>query len=504
MMPLAVSVFVPALAQDVVKLTTGKAAGEKVTLQLNQLSRGATVDWGDGTSVAVSATDDDLLTVQGTVQGSGVITVSSNSKIRTLVCSGNSLTALDVSGAPNLLSLYCQDNELTALDISGCAKLTDLNCARNQIAKIKVTASTNPLLENINVSGNGMSSTTGSGTTFSLGNESLQHIDISNNSFSTISFNSKNKNVDVLKCSNNNVKRLSLSIPSNISVVMANGNNISTFTLNADGAPQLRQLFLDGNSIKSLDLSESSDIQYLSVADNALTKMTLPSKKKFYAISCANNNLTGASLPTTNYKPANFSYLPQDLTVDISSKLKKSSTGSYYLTLCPSYNDRLEDDYQLDLSDWAKDTDGSRVTLAFYGANGTEDFAELEKASTSNKEGDYFPQTTSANYGKASFLKSFDHVYVTLTAKSYPDLVSQTTGFKVTDSTTGIGQASVSERLAVSASQGVLRLSSQEGVFVRVFSTEGKLVWQGHVEGAPVEMQLSKGVYVVNGQKVVL
>jgi len=336
MMSLAVSVFVPALAQDVVKLTTGKAAGEKVTLQLNQLSRGATVDWGDGTSVAVSATDDDLLTVQGVVQGNGVITVSSNSKIRTLICSGNSLTALDVSGAPNLLSLYCQDNELAALDISGCPKLTDLNCARNQIAKIKVTASTNPLLENINVSGNGMSSTTGSGTTFSLGNESLQHIDISNNSFSTISFNSKNKNVDVLKCSNNNVKRLSLSIPSDISVVMANGNSISTFTLNADGAPQLRQLFLDGNSIKSLDLSESSDLQYLSVAGDALTKMTLPSKKKLYAISCANNNLTGASLPTTNYKPANFSYLPQNLTVDISSKLKKSSAGGYYLTLCPS------------------------------------------------------------------------------------------------------------------------------------------------------------------------
>lgn len=504
MMSLAVSFFGPAMAQDVVKLTTGKAAGEKVILQFNQLSRGATVDWGDGSPVTISATDDDLLTVQGIVQGSGVITVSSNSKIRTLICSGNSLTALDLSGAPNLCSLYCQDNELDALDVSGCAKLTDLNCARNQIGKIKVTASANPLLENINVAGNGMTTTTGSGTTFSLANEGLQHIDISNNGFSTISFSSKNKNVDVLKCSNNNLKRLSLSIPSDISVIMANGNSISTFTLNADGAPLLRQAFLDGNSITSVDLSESTDLQHLSVAGNALTRMTLPSKKKLYAISCANNNLTGASLPTTNYKPENFSYLPQDLTVDISSKLKKSSTGSYYLTLCPSYNDRLEDEYQLDLSDWAKDTDGSRVTLTYYGANGTEDFAELAKATSSNKEGDFFPQTTSANYGKASFLKTFDHVYVTLAAKSYPDLVSQTTGFKVTDSTTGIGKASVSGGLVVSASDGLLRLSCEGCVSVRVFSAEGKLVWQGHVENTPVEFHLNKGVYIVNGQKVVL
>lgn len=496
--------FSPSQAQDMVKLTTSKTAGEQVTLQLNQLSRGATVDWGDGNIVSVSSTSDDLLTVQGTVKGSGAITISSNSKIRTLVCGGNSLTALDVSGAPNLLSLYCQDNSLTTLDVSACTKLTDLNCARNQISKLKVTATTNPLLENINVAANGMTTNTGSGTSFSLANENLQYIDISDNSFTTITFNAKNKNVDVLKCANNSVKRLSLSYPSNLSVVMANGNQLTNLTLNANGAPLLRQVFLDGNSLEKLDLSESTDLQYLSVAENELTTMGLPSKKKLYAISCANNNLTGASLPTTNYKPENFSYLPQDLTVDISSKLKKASTGNYYLTLCPSFSDRLEDDYQLDLSDWAKDTDGSRVTLAYYGANGTEEYAELTKASASNQEGDYFPQSTNANYGKASFLKSFDHVYVTLTAKSYPDLVSQTTGFKVTDSATGISQTQAGDELQVTSLRGMLRLSSGEGVAVRVFSAAGKLVWQGHVEGSPVEMQLPPGVYIVNGQKVVL
>lgn len=504
MLPLLAMLSLPTWAQDVVKLTTDKAAGEQVTLQLNQLSRGATVDWGDGNAVSVSATSDNLLTVQGTVKGSGIITLSSNSKIRTLICSGNSLTALDVSGAPNLLSLYCQDNALTALDVSACTKLTDLNCARNQISKLKVTATTNPSLENINVSGNGMTTNTGSGTSFSLANEDLQYIDISDNSFATITFNTKNKNVDVLKCANNSVKKLSISTPANISVLMANGNQLSTLTLNSDGAPELRQVILDGNSLKAIDFSASTDLQYLSVANNALTTMGLPAKKKLYAISCANNNLTGASLPTTNYKPANFSYLPQDLTVDISSKLKKSSTGSYYLTLCPSYSDRLEDDYQLDLSDWAKDTDGSRVTLAYYGANGNEEYAELVKASTSNQDGDYFPQSTNANFGKASFLKSFDHVYVTLTAKSYPDLVSQTTGFKVTDSATGIDHVQAANGLQISTSRGLLRLSGEAGVPVRVFSTEGKLVWQGCVEGTPVEMQMKPGVYIVNGQKVVL
>lgn len=492
------------IAQDVVKLTTSKAAGETVNLQLNQLRKGATIDWGDGTAVSISPTDDDLLTITGSVQGEGNITLSTSSKIRTFICSNNSLTSLDVSGATNLLSLYCQDNELTTLDVSKCTKLTDLNCARNQISKIKITASTNPTLENINIAANGLSSNTGSGTGFTLANTDLQHIDISDNNFSSVTFNTKNKNIDEFKCRNNNIKKLSLSVPTDLTTLLADGNQISSLTLNADGLPSLRYIFIDDNNLTGIDLSASTELQYLSVANNALTTMTLPSRKKLYAISCANNNLTGASLPTTNYKPTNFSYLPQDLIIDISSKLKKSDAGSYYITLCPSYNDRNEEDYLLDLTDWAKDTDGNRVTFGFYGCNGTDDYAELTKASTSNKEGDYFPLSTNANFGKISFLKNFDHVYITLTAKSYPDLVSQTTGFKVTDSTTGISQINTVDGLQISSSLGMLHLTSDKATSVSIYSIEGKLTWKGIIDDSPVSVQLPEGVYLVNGHKVIL
>lgn len=56
----------PAMADDVVKLTTSKTAGETVSLQINNAD-GVTVDWGTGTPVAVENTGTTGLTLTGTL-----------------------------------------------------------------------------------------------------------------------------------------------------------------------------------------------------------------------------------------------------------------------------------------------------------------------------------------------------------------------------------------------------------------------------------------------------
>ena len=38
-----------AMAEDVVQLSTSKATGATLTLKFNQLAKGISVDWGDGT-----------------------------------------------------------------------------------------------------------------------------------------------------------------------------------------------------------------------------------------------------------------------------------------------------------------------------------------------------------------------------------------------------------------------------------------------------------------------
>ena len=127
---------------DVIRVEKlGVEAGETVTLQVNQLGSGATVDWGNG-PVEITATDDDNLTLTGKL-ASSTITITTPSKLRTLICDGIGATAIDITGAPNLQSLYCQNNAITALDLSTCPALTDLNCENNQLSKIALSSSVN-------------------------------------------------------------------------------------------------------------------------------------------------------------------------------------------------------------------------------------------------------------------------------------------------------------------------------------------------------------------------
>ena len=77
----------PVMADDVVTLSTSKKVGETVTLQLNQLKHGATVDWGNGTPVTIAKTNEEVLTIPGTVAGS-TITITTPSKLETLICDG--------------------------------------------------------------------------------------------------------------------------------------------------------------------------------------------------------------------------------------------------------------------------------------------------------------------------------------------------------------------------------------------------------------------------------
>jgi len=499
----------PVTADDVVKLTTTKATGESISLQVNQLSKGATVDWGDGQTVAVSSTTDNLLALTGTVKGSN-ITVSSPSKITTLVCSGSGLSAIDLSGATNLYSLYCQDNALTTLDLSKCAKLTDLNCARNSLTSISLSTSTHANLQNINVADNGMKNVAGSetSTTFVFRNKALQHLDASNNAFTALTVAASNKELDELKCSGNNISSLNLSYPDSISVLMASDNNIGSITFSASkGLPALRTVILNGNKLSTLNLADAKELQYLDVKSNQLTKVTLPSETKFYAYACGDNQLTASSLPTSKYKPDSLNYLPQVEEIDITSLLKKTSWGEYFAPLCPAYGNRNDDAYYIDLAKWALDANGSKsdISMTCYGRNASDEFVELSKATNSNRTGDYFAASSTELYGRVTFLTAQDEAYVKFTSKTYPDLVNYTTHFKVMDTASGINDASTgTSSLSVNISNRTISLSATTNLPVRIYTSAGKLVWGGVATPSTTTIQLPAGVYIVNGKKVVL
>lgn len=493
------------MAQDSVKLTTSKATDEPFTLQLNTLKKGLTVDWGDGNPVTVAASAEGLNTVEGNVKGN-VITISSNSRITTLICSGNELTHLDVSAAPNLRSLYCQNNALTELELASCALLTDLNCSNNNIEKLKITATSHPQLENIYAANNSMTTTVGSGTTFYLRNECLQHVDVSGNKLFSLTTNN-NPNLDVLACANNNIKTLTLTSPAGMSVLMCSENALTRISFSpTSGMPQLRQIFADGNKLATLNLSESTELQYLSVADNELTSVVLPERYTLYAYSCGNNKLNFSSLPSAKYMPEHFSYLPQEEEVDITSHLKKTGNGTLYVLQCPNYSDRNDDAYQLDLRELAWDSGNSKVTFTCFGKNSEDtEYRELVKATNSNKDGDFFPASSTTNYGRTSFLKPLDDVYIEMTSASYPGLTFRTTHFSVlSDPSTGIADAYTGGRqLTVIAGRSSHTLNVSDPK-VRIYDSTGRLVWQGHAEAEGKTIRLGEGgIYIINGKKVI-
>lgn len=481
----------PMMGEDTVKLTTGKAVGATVSFELNQPKQDVTVDWGDGVKTTVAKTDGDHLVVTGEVKGQ-VITVTSQSGITLLLCAGNELTAIDVAAAPNLLSLYCQNNALATLDVTACKKLVDLNCSNNQLKTINVTSTTNPELQNLNVADNQLSAAASLPA-------NLQHLDISNNKIATVNLNA-DVQLDGLKASNNALSQLNLSANSKVSYVLASHNNLSTVTL-AEETAKLRQVFVDNNKLKKFKVSKAAELNYVAVDSNQLTEVELPAHR-LYAYTCKDNALTFASLPTKALQPENFAYMPQESYVDIKDQLHRRR-NEYFITMSPSYSDAKNKKYQIDLTDYAFDSDERRVTVTPYAVIDGKP-VELKKASSS-KAGDYY-MTTSA-HGKIAFLKAYDEVYVELTSSAYPDLKYETTHFQVYDpNSTGIDNVVTDavSALDVYAENGRLVLKAATAQSVSVYATSGKLVWKGQVADAPVTVQLPAGVYVVNGKKVVL
>ena len=498
----------PALAQDqTIKLTTAKTVGETVTLQVNQVKNGVTVDWGDGNPVSYTTTADDMLTLTGTLKGS-IVTLTAGKRLNTLVCEGNELTAIDLSQATELLSLYCQNNKLTSLDLTGLTQLADLNCANNQLTTLVLSEKNLPALQNLNIANNQLktNSTSTSSSTFVLRLADLQHLDISGNKFGTMNLTS-NTQLDMLNCADNALtNKLNLAMNDSIAVVMAQNNQLQTFALPTKGATRLRKVLVDNNKLASIDLQSSAALHTLTCSNNELWQVVLPTATTLDIMACGGNKLSFSSLPSAAHKPTHISYTPQDENLDITAYLKSDDKG-YYVQQCPEWASRLKSDYQLNLHDFALDPDGKRtITITWYGRSGEDEVHAMTKASAANTSGDVFATTSNSTYGTYSFMNPFDEAYCTLTCTTYPDLEFKSTSFRVKGSNDGIGQAAItSSGLHVEAHQGMLILTSSSDTTAKVYSASGKLVWQGTVlAGTPAQVQLPAGVYVAGGQKVVL
>lgn len=506
----------PAMAQDMkVTMTTGKAVGSSMALMVNHTYNGVTVDWGDNQPQTYKNQDAKPFVITGEVKGNRIV-ITGDEAWELLQCSGCELTELDLTQARGLRSLYCQNNKLQALDLKGMNKLTDLNCSGNQLSEITYTNASNPCkdlssIEYYNVAGNQLS---GSNGKFVMGTRSdsaktLSIVNISNNKFNGVTLQYA-PNIQVLKGAHNEFASIDLSKSGKIESLLLNDNQIAVartgngrFNLKLPSS-SLKQLVIDNNQIDSLNIASYGSIKDLSCKNNGMKVLVLPQESHINTYDVCNNNLNFSALPTATQKPVICNFLPQD-SIDIYSASCVVSTedNTYYIPVCPSYSERNDPQYALDLSKYratANNTNAIRTTMSWYAIQ--EDGTSVELTKGSNADADY-----SYSLGITAFYKLQKRVYAILKQSQY--------GFELPTNSIAVGEENASVPsaidqiaqdggLTITAGHGVIIMNSPSPVSVRIYSIDGKSAWSGIVKSDDTVVNLSKGIYIVNGKKVIL
>ena len=74
-----------------------------------------------------------------TVEGCDLANLNDGwSGTKSLTCSENKLTSLNVQGLPDLETLVCSKNQLTSLDLHGLTKLSMLDCTENKLSSLNL------------------------------------------------------------------------------------------------------------------------------------------------------------------------------------------------------------------------------------------------------------------------------------------------------------------------------------------------------------------------------
>lgn len=205
--------------------------------------------------------------------------------LKTLDCSSNNLSGLNITQNKKLLELNANDNQITNINLEHNVNLKVALLSSNMLSTIDVCS--NLALEELGVNLNYLTELV------VTQNLSLQHLGCYANNLSNIDL-SNNSQLSTLHIGINNLNTLNVSQNPVLHTLTCNENNLSELSVNVN--TQLSYLDCRDNNINNLDISANSGLQRLFVSNNNLDEVDLtaaPSLKLFYAI---NNNLTSLDI----------------------------------------------------------------------------------------------------------------------------------------------------------------------------------------------------------------
>ena len=249
--------------------------------------------------------------------------------LKVLICVGNQLTTLDVSGCTELDTLACSGNQLTALNVSMNTKLISLECYSNQLSTLDL--SKNTALRRIHCNNNQL-------TTLDVSkNTALTLLQCSTNLLTTLDV-TKNPALKYLSCTDNKLTTLHVSNNKSLESITCFHNQLTS--LDASGCSSLKTLSCSYNQLTTLDLSGCSALEELGCNDNQLTTLDLSENTALTTLFCYQNQIKGAgmdalveSLPTVNGGSLNIMYFvdEQNVMTDAQVAAAKAKGWTPYL-----------------------------------------------------------------------------------------------------------------------------------------------------------------------------
>ncbi len=446
---------------DVITLKTTKPAGTELKLALN-LGAKAELAWSNGekTSLVASGQPQAL-----TVKAEG-LTITTENALTVFYMPSAGLSTLDVSGAPALQKLFCQDNALAELELEANTALKDIDCQGNKLAKLNLSKNT-----------------------------ALEFVNCAQNELTSLSCNA-NSPIKVLVCSENQLATLpNVTKFTQAETLWANQNALTSLTLTS--LKQLRTLNVSSNKLTTLTFAVMKNITDIWAENNKLTTLTMQHRTPaLRVLSLDNNNLSRVTLDATSeetlerfYGHGNFLFFNSFPT----------TSGLEEAVLVPQrpfkFPDKLGHNLEFNQSSYVVATNGYgdkiAITQKFYTPDGTE----LKNA---KETGDYYIRDD--NY--ITFYKMFDEVTMKVTSKRFRNVELESESFQVTDPA-GIHRVSA-DGLSLSVSKGSLGVTAEQPVALSVYDTAGRRVVGQQLGAGTYSYPLASGIYVVNGQKVLV
>ncbi|MCX7549555.1 T9SS type A sorting domain-containing protein [Xanthomarina sp. F2636L] len=210
-----------------------------------------------------------------------LLDISQNNHLEELKANDNSLSSINVSSNTKLSVLELASNSLSSIDVSGNFSLTDLSVSLNNLSTIDVSANSNleflgcysNFIEDLNL----------------LSNTQLRYLHVDFNDLNELDL-SQNFNIKTVSCSGNNLSALSTEYNTELSYLDCRNNNITSLDLNTN--TDLERLFVCYNNINEIDLSNAPELLFFYAKFNNLTTLDISNNPVLKRIKCEGNNLS--------------------------------------------------------------------------------------------------------------------------------------------------------------------------------------------------------------------